>query len=396
MWSNRAFLAALCGPLIACTSTLQATPSSSQAAMLQSSPSSSTEAVAVPASPDIRTATPLAPGTPGTGVPAPSVAPSPPPEPAPEPVPDVSVEVEAAYEPTDVPRLKGKVAAAGADEELARWNLGGSSDPDYPSSRAGFHPGARVVVDVDIQTRGLPERPPVDRRTGRVRRNVPSEHGILAHARKWGYWDFRICFEGAVRKNPLDHGQTKLRMRIAPNGRVSRVQLVSSELKDEEAAKCLEQQVRDYKDFSPAPRRTINLVLSIKLWPGDAPLPAVSITDEDAVRNFREANPGSIAEPVFRSTVELALDDVRRCYGKGLERDAALWGRILLEVQVPPQGGIAKVRQNGSQFPDRKVVRCVRRALRRLQFPAPEGGRTTRMIGLRLGAPPAPESDPHD
>ncbi|MCA9631440.1 MAG: hypothetical protein KC766_27470, partial [Myxococcales bacterium] len=95
-------------------------------------------------------------------------------------MPEVSVEIEAPYEPTDVPRLKGRIAAAGADEDLARWNLGGNADPEYPSNRAGFHPGARVVVDVDIKTRGLPKRPPVDRRTGRSRRDRPSEHGILA------------------------------------------------------------------------------------------------------------------------------------------------------------------------------------------------------------------------
>lgn len=312
------------------------------------------------------------------------------------PVPDVPVKLEAPYTPVAVPRQKGRVAAAGEDEELARWNIGGNADPNYPSNRSGFHPGARVVVDVDIKSRGLPKRPPVDRRTGRSRRNAPSEHGVLAHARKWGYWDFRICFESALRKNPLDHGQTKLRMRIAPGGKVSRVKLLSSDLEDKDAARCLEEQVANYRDFSPAPGRTVNLELSIKLWPGDAPLPAVSITDEAAVKKFHEANPGKIPDADFVGTVGNALDDIRRCYASGLERDPSLWGRILLEVQIPPEGGVAKVRQNGSQFPDRKVVRCVRRALRGQEFPSPEGGRTTRMIGLRLGQPPSDAGKPDE
>ncbi|MGE0327276.1 MAG: AgmX/PglI C-terminal domain-containing protein [Polyangiaceae bacterium] len=321
-------------------------------------------------------------------LPAPYPAPTPPP---PEtPVPDVQVELEAPYTPDAVPRQKGRVAAAGVDEELARWNLGGNGDPDYPSSRQGFHPGARVVVDVDIKSRGLPKRPPVDRRTGRSKRGVPSEHGVLAHARKWGYWDFRICFEAALRKDPQDHGQTKLSMRIAANGKVSRVKLLSSELKDKDAARCLEERAANYRDFRPAPRRRVDLELSIKLWPGDAPLPVVSITDEAALKKFHEANPGRIGESAFIETVNRSLDDLRRCYASGLERDAALWGRILLEIQLPPGGGVAKVRQNGSQFPDRKVVRCVRRAVRKQEFPSPEGGRTTRMIGIRLGQPPSP------
>jgi len=299
----------------------------------------------------------------------------------------VKLLLETPYDPARPPRPKGRIAAAGQDEELARWNVGGRSDPDYVSSRSGYHPGARVVVDIELKSGGLPKLAPIDRRTGRPTRGRPSEHSVLAHARKWGYWEFRMCFEAALRKLPTDHGQTKLRLRVAADGRVTRSRLVKTELADAEAAQCLERAALNYRDFTPAPGRRLDLELSIKLWPGDAPLPPLGFGPEQLEQHLK-ANPGSISSELFRTAIEPAISQLEACYAKGVQRDAALWGRVLLEVQVLAGGGTAKVRENGSQFPDRKVVRCIRRELRRLSFPAPNGGAVTRMLGLRLGEPP--------
>lgn len=305
------------------------------------------------------------------------------------PLPGVKLVLEAAYDPTSPPRLKGRIAAAGQDEELARWNVGGNSDPTYISSRSTYHPGARVVVDVDLKSGGLPKRAAIDRRTGRPTRGRPSQHSVLAHARKWGYWEFRICFEGALRKLPTDHGQTLLRLRVAADGRVTRSKLLKSELADAEAAKCLEDAARNYRAFSPAPGRQLELELSVKLWPGDAPLPALGLSDEQ-LEIHRKENPGSISAAAFLAALAPAQPQLEACYARGVQRDPALWGRVLLEIQVLAAGGTPKVRERGSRFPDRKVVRCLRRELRKLSFPAPEGGAVTRMLGLRLGAPPEP------
>ncbi|MBX3181773.1 MAG: AgmX/PglI C-terminal domain-containing protein [Polyangiaceae bacterium] len=307
------------------------------------------------------------------------------PEPEP-PLPEIEWVVEPPHLPGARPRPEGRVAAAGHDEDLARWNLGGVSDPDYPSSRANYHPGARVVVDVAQVTGGLPKTAP----RGQGPRK-PSEQGLLAHARKWGYWPFRICFEAAVRRTPTAHGQTKLRLVLNAAGKVVHSELLGSAL-DDEAAACLAQAARDYRPFSPAPGRRVQLELSVKLWPGDAPLPFLAESEQRAA--LASENPGQLSAEALLAASEPALAASRRCFAEGVQRDPALWGRLQLELQILPRGGVAKVRQSDSRFPDPKVVRCVRRAFREVQYPAPDGGRVTWMLGLRLPARPAPEPEP--
>src|ERR1700743_1010722 len=49
------------------------------------------------------------------------------------------VQSEHVYAFGERPRPDGPVRASVADEELARWNVGGVSDPHHPSNRAGYH-----------------------------------------------------------------------------------------------------------------------------------------------------------------------------------------------------------------------------------------------------------------
>ncbi len=310
-------------------------------------------------------------------------APTPEPEPA---LPEIELIVESPHLPGARPRPEGRVAAAGHDEDLARWNLGGQSDPDYPSSRPSYHPGARVVVDIAQVTGGLPKTAP---RGAGPRK--PSEQGLLAHARKWGYWPLRICFEAAVRRAPTAHGQTKLRLALDAAGKVTQSALLESAL-DDEAAACLLQAARDYRPFSPAPGRRVQLELSVKLWPGDAPLPFLAELEQRTA--LASENPGQLSAEALLTASEPALTASRRCFAQGVQRDPMLWGRLQLELQILPRGGVAKVRQSDSHFPDPKVVRCVKRAFRSVEYPLPEGGRVTWMLGLRLPKRPAPEPTP--
>src|SRR5882672_4630573 len=56
------------------------------------------------------------------------------------------------------PRPDGAVQGAVADEELARWNVGGTSDPRFASNRPGFHVAPRVMVDTLVRAGQLPAR----------------------------------------------------------------------------------------------------------------------------------------------------------------------------------------------------------------------------------------------
>jgi hypothetical protein len=282
------------------------------------------------------------------------------------------VEIEPVYVPGRRPAPSGEVARAGDDELVARWNAGGNGDPSYPPNRSSFHPGARVVVDTRVIYPRLPSSGPSARGL---------THGrLLAQARSRGYWPFRLCYEGGLRQNPTLSGETRIRFTLGPRGGVLATRLLATELKDRSVAACLSRRARSLR-FDPAPGRKVDVDLSVKLWPGDAPLPPLSA-------DAPELDPAT-ARGIERS-LRTRQEHVERCYAAGLARDPALWGRIALTFVVDRTGAITKLEERESRFPDKSVVDCLARALAELELP--DGAReTTFVAALRLGTLP---SDP--
>ncbi|HMJ09940.1 MAG TPA: AgmX/PglI C-terminal domain-containing protein, partial [Polyangiaceae bacterium] len=244
----------------------------------------------------------------------------------------------------------GEVYAAGLEEELARWNLGGNSDPAHPANRAGFHPGTRVIVDWIAPPRRLPERTPRDRRTGKPRK-VLSQDGVLAQARKYGYWPFRICFEEAASADrELKGGATHVRVRVSPNGRVSGARVLESELTDPDVPSCIARRF-ERLSFVPAPPRALDAVFEVEVYPGDAPLPRRQhpTTAPPAARE----NPGQLARAAITSTLESEQPALARCFADAVERDPELWGRLELRIELAESGSCARVSEHDSRFPDR-------------------------------------------
>src|SRR5215471_5361169 len=68
------------------------------------------------------------------------------------------VRPEHVYAFGERPRADGPVQASVADEEIARWDVGGRGDPAHVSNRPGFHVAPRVVVDVTLRPGELPVR----------------------------------------------------------------------------------------------------------------------------------------------------------------------------------------------------------------------------------------------
>lgn len=294
--------------------------------------------------------------------------------------------IEQAYKLYERPRPKGKVAAAGADETLARWNVGGSSDPNFVSSRSGYHPGARVRVDTRVLAGRLPTRLHRNRRTGRYP-NVLSETSLLARSRKYGYWPFRICFEDGLRENQELKGKTAIRMTIDGRGRVSSARLSSTKLEDPLVAQCLVDRSRGLT-YPPPPRgRSVRFEMTVALWPGDAPVSRIG-----PPRGETHENPGQVDEAKLRGALEALLPDVARCYAAGLAQDPGLWGRLAFRLDLSEQGKLGPVREYESRFPDRNVRRCVARHLRRLALGVPKGGALSLVVAYRLGSPPEPAS----
>lgn len=300
---------------------------------------------------------------------APPVAPTPPPV-------DAAVLIEIPYKVYERPRATGVVFAAGEDESLARWNVGGTGDPDFISNRPAYHPGSRVVVDTNLVSGSLPEKS----------RHGLSQRGIVTQSRSSGYWPMRICFEDALRRNPKLRGATRLRVTIGRSGAIVRARLRDTEL-DQEAGRCLVLAAESLA-YSPGPSGVVAIDLSVKFWPGDAPVPS----DGPPPGTVFE-NPGRLDKATVAATFESALDSIKACYLGGLTRDQGLWGRIELEVQQAEDGTIEDVHEAGSRFPDPVVTQCLVHLVQALPLPVPPGGPLSFIQGVRFGAPPTQGSE---
>jgi hypothetical protein len=291
-----------------------------------------------------------------------------------------SIEVETPYRLWERPRERGDVYAAGRDEELARWNVGGTQDPNFISSRVGYHPGARVRVDAETIGTRLPERAPRDRRTGRPLR-VLTANALQAHLRKYGYWPYRLCFEEGLRKDQTLKGETLVRADVDSNGRIIATRMLATKLAISSVAECLSRKTLALT--VPPPGRPIRVKIEIKLWPGDAPVPSIGPPDGSALENS-----GRLDVATVRTKTSLITGEIAACYTAARERDPGLWGRIELRVELDELGRVRKVAENESRFPDREVVSCAAGALKSVAFPAPRGGPLTLIYAIRLGQPP--------
>jgi hypothetical protein len=291
-----------------------------------------------------------------------------------------SIEVETPYRLWERPRERGDVYAAGRDEELARWNVGGTRDPAFISSRPGYHPGARVRVDAETIGARLPERVPRDRRTGRPLR-VLTANALQAHLRKYGYWPYRLCFEEGLRKDQTLKGETLVRADVDSTGRIVSTRLLGTKLSIPNVAECLSRKTLALQ--VPPPGRALRVKVAIKLWPGDAPVPSIGPPDGIALENTGKVDIASV-----RTATSAATGDIAACYAAALERDAGLWGRIELRVDLDERGRARKVAENESRFPAREVVSCAVGALQRVAFPQPSNGALTVIYAIRLGQPP--------
>lgn len=255
-----------------------------------------------------------------------------------------------AFEVETLPlaRPAGAIAASTFDEELARWNLGGNGDPEHPSNQERYHPAARVVVDAVSVSRRLPQR---------ARGELLTSSKLVAQARSSGYWPFRLCFEAGLRRHPELGGTTKVRITVGARGRVLHARLLNTELRERATAACVVRAARQLR-FA-APPRALDADLTIQLWPGDAPLPAVG-DPGSAVRADSAALPSRWEE-------ELAA--MAQCFAAGLQRDPALWGRIALRVRWSSSGAVSSAEEHETRFPDPGVTRCMLDVLQRATPP---------------------------
>lgn len=306
--------------------------------------------------------------SPSPSTPAPVREPEPQPEAAPSPpsAEPPRVLIERPYSIQGHPRLGTEMATLERDEELFQWALGGSSDPAHPANRSGYHPATRVVVDVRLLSRAP----------------LGSTKRIERVARSNGYWPLRACFEQAQRSSPKPERGARVRLTLSASGRVLGSRLLDAP-PDREYARCVLERVRKL-DFSPGFTRKLDVEISVKQWPGHAPVPPRA--PDDAPR-FRASNE-------LLAACEGLSPALTACYQAGLARDPKLWGRLALSLNLDAVGVVQNATEVETHFPDPNLVECARQAVSGARLVAGEVAQLTLAIrfGQGVTTPPAPAS----
>ena len=282
----------------------------------------------------------------------------------------IALELEQPYPVDARPRSSSALQAAAEDEALARWNVGGSADPSYPSSQTSYHPGTRVVVEAQL----------AKVRPGATRRPVP-KHGLTpervqAQARAHGYWPFRLCFEAGQREKKSTGGETRVLFTVNLRGKVSHAVLLDSKLENPSTAACLVKEMGRI-EFTPRPQRVLGMMASIRIWPGDAELPA--LPEPAAAVSSGAFDPGLVRERVASKLPELTA-----CFADARRTDPSLWGRLALAAILEVDGTVHQINEVESHFPNAAASRCAQVLLAGLTFPSVNGKPFTVVLPMRL------------
>jgi len=288
------------------------------------------------------------------------------------PVSSVRIDSPYAIDPQATPALPPDSPEA---SELMRWNVGGTSDPNYTSSQGSFHPGTRVVVDTRLNRRraGAPS----------AAKHTLTAERVQAQARSNGYWPYRLCFEAGQREKKGLGGETRVAFTIGIHGKVSSARIVSTQLENRAIAGCFLQETRRLR-FSPRPSKHLDVIASIRIWPGDVdqPAPATSSDPAPTITTSASFDPAAVSERVASKRAELDA-----CFDSAQRADSALWGRLGLAVILEVDGSVHRVTEVESHFPNAGVTRCVEALVASLVFPSVAGKPFAFVLPLRFGSP---------
>jgi len=265
---------------------------------------------------------------------------------------------EAAAEPADALGTLASLATIVADTPPSFWSwprnlqdVPSSSKPRRGRRGKPYHPASRIVVDVL-------EADAAD-----------SAVSLQRTARDLGYWPFRRCYEEGLRRDRRLHGTVWLRLHVAPGGHVDSVHVVSKALaydgydggpdavenpplSDRAGSACIARETASLS-FAGIDVAT-NATMAVVLTPGDRPIPVPMALPES--QTLREA---------LRSF----WPDAQRCYLHGLARNRELGGALELRLRVGPDGRIVEATEDGTEFGDADVARCVSEVYARASLP---------------------------
>ena len=233
---------------------------------------------------------------------------------------------EPIYAPDARPGPTAEMLSLSDVETLARYNLGGSSDPAHPVNLSNYHPAPRVVVVVQ-SVRPKPSR------TG-----TRAQQRVQANARRSAYWAIRGCYEPGLRKRQTLSGELTFRATLGARGSVLATRLLGTDLTDRDVARCIVSAFRKLR-FEHGAGRKLDVDFEVSVYPGHAPVPAPPVSAATARAKLPiVAEPANALVAEQRASVEACLVESRR-------RDPRVWGRLALELSLAADGSVTAVRQ---------------------------------------------------
>jgi len=240
--------------------------------------------------------------------------------------------------------------------ERRRWNGGGLGILAAEQPGPEGHPDPRVRVNIDAATGGL---------TAKTVQRV---------ARQYHWINVIRCYRLGAYREPTMRGWTRGSFAIRANGKVAAPRVSETDLKDRKVASCLLESMKKVQ-YSRSSRGT-NIKVSIKVSPGDDPMPP----PKDAI----EPGEGELSAEQMRGGVTAGLPAFEACFRAGLEYAPELWGRIPIRFHVTAHGRLDEAFDAGGRFPDARVRQCILRDARKLRFPKPKGGDFRFIVPVRL------------
>jgi hypothetical protein len=195
-----------------------------------------------------------------------------------------------------------------------------------------------------------------------------------------GYWPFRACFEVAQRQSAKSERSARVRLTLGATGKVLGARSLGK-ASEPEYARCILARARSL-DFTPGFTRKLDVELSIKEWPGHAPVPPRAPSDMPPLR----LSPEAVA------SFEQLSPALSACYETALASDAKLWGRIAFKLELDTQGAIVRATPVETRFPSPEMSECARRAVLGARIPSVAVSELTFAFRLGQGAPPVPPS----
>lgn len=83
---------------------------------------------------------------------------------------------------------------------------------------------------------------------------------------------------------------------------------------------------------------------------------------------------GSLDKDVIRRVIRKSQNQVRYCYERALVNNPELAGRITVKFVISAEGNVIKAAIASTSLENEGVEKCVVRVVRRMRFPAPQGG----------------------